>query len=122
MIFCSLGLAIARPAIHRRHSAIPPSPTLFDVAIPEAKVRPSVYSGILKTVHSFWFRSHYTFRITDTKGKTIAYLDTSQLVTGAPLCNYQGKEVTVTGRTFPHRHRGVVVIKAQSLAPSTNSL
>jgi uncharacterized protein YceK len=94
--------------------------------IPKSKVRPSAYSGTLQRYNpSFWqlpfFESDYDYHITDKKGETIAFLDISDLATGTPLTNLLGKNITVNGQSFPHKYRGVVVVKAKNIVVSTDS-
>ena len=119
--FCSLFFIIfaafyaeAKPALSRRvsHNVV----TVSEANIPPAKVRPSAYSGFLKPSKSFFLlRPNYEYCLTDKKGNTVAFIDTSTLVTGTPLLSFTGKEITVNGQTFPHKYRGVIVIKAQSI-------
>ena len=104
----------AKPALSRRIVHEPAA--ISESNIPSAKVRPSAYSGTLKPAKSvFLFRPNYDYCITDKKDNTIAFIDTTELVTGTPLLNLKGKEITVTGQSFPHKYRGVIVIKAQSI-------
>ena len=106
--------ASAKPALTRRVAHTPA--TVSELNIPPAKVRPSAYSGILKPSPSmFLFRPNYDYCITDKKGNIVAFIDASELVTGTPLLNLNGKEITVTGQSFPHKYRGVIVVKAQSI-------
>jgi hypothetical protein len=90
-----------------------------------AKVRPYAYNGRLKRCQSLlfsipFFGAGYDYCITDEKGKTIAFLDISNLATGTPLYNLCGKNITVNGPSSPHKYRGVMVIRAQNI-PSVNS-
>ena len=124
--FCSLFFIVfaalcanAKHALSRRAAHAPV--TVSESNIPPAKIRPSAYSGILKLTRSFLLlRPNYEYCITDKKGNTVAFIDTSELVTGTPLLNLSGKEITVTGQTFPHKYRGVIVVKAQSIVTSNS--
>jgi hypothetical protein len=93
----------------------------FDREIPQAKVRPCAYSGILKHCDSFWllpfWKPNYDYCIADIKGNTITFLDISDLAMGISLANFIDKMVTVHGQTFPHKHRGIIVVKAKHLVP-----
>jgi hypothetical protein len=104
----------------RKHSEKSP----IDSDIPQAKAHPYAYSGTLKRCDSFWIPSfwnpNYDYRIVDSKGDTIAFLDVSDLAIGIPLANLIGKTVTVNGQTFPHKYRGVIVVKVKHIVAPTN--
>jgi hypothetical protein len=95
-----------------------------DRDIPQAKAHPYAYSGTLKRCDSPWIppflKPNYDYCITDTKGDTIAFLDVSDLAIGIPLANLTGKTVTVNGQTFPHKYRGVIVVKVKHIIVTTN--
>ncbi|MDR0740971.1 MAG: hypothetical protein LBF34_04670 [Puniceicoccales bacterium] len=106
----------------RKHSeSTKPSP---DSDIPQAKAHPYAYSGTLKRCDSFWIPSfwkpNYDYCITDSKGDTIAFLDVSNLAIGTSLANLIGKTVTVSGQTFPHKYRGIIVVKVKHIIATTN--
>jgi hypothetical protein len=83
------------------------------------KIRLYFYGGYLRRVVSpilLFSSSHYSYCLSDEHGKTIAFLDISDLATSTPLINYLGKRVSVRGISFPHKYRGVMVIKVQHMA------
>jgi hypothetical protein len=93
--------------------------------IPLAKVRPCVYNGRLERCQSPFFNlpffgAGYDYCIADERGKTIAFLDISNLAMGTPLYNLCGKNITVNGPSSPHKYRGVMIIRAQNIS-SLNS-
>jgi hypothetical protein len=92
--------------------------------IPRAKAHPYAYSGTLKHCDSFWippfFKPNYDYCIADTKDNTIAFLDVSNLAIGTSLANLIGKTVTVSGQTFPHKYRGVIVVKVKHIIATMN--
>jgi hypothetical protein len=118
---CSSIFSEDSSKIHK-HSDSTKSST--DSDIPQAKAHPYAYSGTLKRCDSFWIPSfwkpNYDYRITDSKGDTIAFLDVSDLAIGIPLANLMGKTVTVNGQTFPHKYRGVIVVKVKHIIATTN--
>ncbi|MDR3317537.1 MAG: hypothetical protein LBS71_01885 [Puniceicoccales bacterium] len=101
------------------------SPTIFTQEIPSSKIRPPAYSGKLLRFQSTFWRSlflspNYEYYITDTKGHTVAFIDTTNLATGTSLVNLLGKTVTVNGSSFPHKYRGVMVVQAKYIVATAN--
>jgi hypothetical protein len=95
-----------------------------DQDIPQAKVRPYAYSGLLKRNDSFWKLPFggpdYDYYIADKKGNKMAFLDISELAIGTSLADLVGKTVTVNGQTFPHRYCGIIIIKAKHIILAAN--
>ena len=88
----------------------------------QGHIKSYIYSGLFQRFHSWIFRPNYEYCIYDNKGDVVAFLDFSQFAAHTSFSHFIGKEVTVHGKTTPHKYRGVVVVQVKTLTGTTRDV